>query len=354
MEKNFSVENNKIINNEELNLKKEKKEEEIEKLKEKVKEKENLKNKNKKDNKNKTLDELEQQINYKYNEKGELLHKETGEKCGKLDKVEYELVGKYVEKYIENYLIQNFNLTTLYVPNKSSIDFTKRDKNQAQCKILTTNDFPTNKRCLIIIQGAGPVRLGQWARSICINDNLYLGSMAPYVEKAIKNNMSVIILNPNERADFLDDTKDIEEFSTHEKHSVYVYNNIVKKNKNIKEIYILAHSVGGDCTLEILFKNKEDLLNGKIKKIAFTDSVHGDEYELLGKKGINKFRNISRNFVSSNKPAGEFVCDYKNSKTGIDCYSSGHARHEYTSGYAIEEIFNFFKSEEDKKNCHII
>ena len=242
---------------------------------------------------------------------------------------------------------------TLYVPNNISTDFTKRDENQAQCKILTTQDFPTNQKCLIIIQGVGPVRLGQWARSICINDNLNLGSMIPYIEKAIKNNMSVIILNPNERTDFSDDTKNIEEFSDHEKHSVYVYNNIVKKNKNIKDIYILAHSVGGDCTLEILFNNKEDLLNGKIKKIAFTDSVHGNEYESLGKKGIKIFRNISRNFVCSDKPAGEFICDYKNSKTGIDCYSSGHVRHEYTSGCAIEEIFNFFKKEEEKKKCLI-
>ena len=95
--------------------------------------------------------------------------------CGKLEKEEYELVGIYVEKYIENYLIENYNLTTLYVPNNNSTDYTKRNEKQAQCKILTTKDFPTNNKYLIIIQGAGPVRLGQWARSICINDNLNLG-----------------------------------------------------------------------------------------------------------------------------------------------------------------------------------
>ena len=148
--------------------------------------------------------------------------------------MEYELVGSYVAKYIELCLIQNFHLVTLYVPNNNSTDFTKRDETQAQCKILTTQDFPINPKCLIIIQGAGQVRLGQWARSVCINDNIYVGSMIPYVHKAINNNFSVIILNPNERTDFLDETKVIEEFSTHEKHSVYIYNNIIKKNKNIK------------------------------------------------------------------------------------------------------------------------
>jgi len=314
----------------------------------KSKEKTNIKEKKK----CKTLKELEDQIDYKYNEKGELVHKITGEKVGRLGKEEYELVGSYVEKYLEHYLIQNFHLITLYVPNNNSTDFTKRDEAQAQCKILTTQDFPINPKCLIIIQGAGPVRLGQWARSLCINDNIYIGSMIPYVDKAINNNFSVIILNPNERTDFLDDTKVIEEFSTHEKHSVYIYNNIIKKNKNIKQIYIIAHSVGGDCTLEILFNNKEDLLNGRIKKIAFTDSVHGDEYEQLGEKGVKIFRKISRNYICSNKPAGVFITDYKNSRTGTNCYSSGHHRHEYTSGYAIDEIFNFFKTE-DKKDCII-
>ena len=302
----------------------------------------------------KTLNELEAEINYKYNEKGELLHKVTGQKVGKLEKEEYELIGNYVEKYVEQFLIQKFNLITLYVPNETSNDFSKRDESQAQCKILTTQDFPTNPKCLIIIQGAGPVRLGQWARSLCINDNLNIGTMLPYIENAIKNNMSVIIFNPNQKTDFMDDTKPIKLFPDHEKHSLYVYDKIVKSNKNIKEIYIVAHSVGGDCTLEILFANMNDLLKRKIKKIAFTDTVHGEEYKKLGNKGIKIFRKISRNYVTSDKPLGEFVRDFNNCRGGINCYSSGHRRHEYTSGYAVDEIFKYFNSNEsDEKDCRI-
>jgi hypothetical protein len=132
-----------------------------------------------------------------------------------------------------------------------------------------------------------------------------------------------------------------------EAHSVYVYNNIVKTNKQIKDIYIVAHSRGGDCAVEILLKNKKDLLNGRIKKIAFTDSVHGEEYLDLGKEGIAQFRKISRNYVTSKKPLGDFVKDFKHAYGGVDCYSSGHNQHEYTSGTAIEEGFRFF---EDKNN----
>lgn len=294
--------------------------------------------------KEKIVNELEQLINYKYNEKGELINKKSKKKCDRLSKQEYELVGMYVQKYVENLIIKTFNLTTLYVPN-SFLYFTKRDESQAQCKIVTTKDFPTNPKCLLLIQGTGAVRLGQWARSVCINENLNLGTMIPYVEKGIKNNFSIIIFNPNERKDFCNEKKIIEEFSSMEKHCVYIYDNIVKKNKNIKEIYIVAHSMGGQCTVEILLNNKDDLLNGKIKKIAFTDSVHGEDYKKLGKNGVEKFREISRNYICSGKPVGEFVRDYTTSFGGVDCYSSGHKKHEYTSGTAIEKIFEYFNSD---------
>ena len=171
--------------------------------------------------------------------------------------------------------------------------------------------------------------------------------MIPYVDKAIKNNYSVLIMNPNEKKDFKTE-KTIEEFSTMEKHSVYVYNNIIKTNNNIKEIYIVAHSMGGECTVEILLNNKEDLLNRRIKKIAFTDSVHGEDYLKLGEEGVKIFREISRNYIGSDKPVGTFVRDYTTSYGGVDCYSSGHTKHEYTSGTAIDEIFKYFSEEEEE------
>ena len=345
-EKELNQKENENMPNHEKESKKKNKEEEKEEIKEKQNEflnkKENEKQKEIK--KEQSSEELEKLIDYKYNKEGELLHKETGKKVSKLSQKEYELVGKYVQKYVEELLIKKFNLTILYVPNNISTDYTKRDESQAQCKILTTKDFPKNPKCLLLIQGTGAVRLGQWARSVCINENLDLGSMIPYVEKAISNQFSVIIFNPNERRDFLYEENRIEEFITMEKHSVYVYNKIIKTNDNIKDIYIVAHSMGGACTVEILLNNKEDLLSGKIKKIAFTDSVHGEEYKDLGEKGIEQFRKISRNYVCSKKKAGEFERDYTTSYGGVDCYSSGHNKHEYTSGCAINEIFKYFNS----------
>jgi hypothetical protein len=50
---------------------------------------------------------------------------------------------------------------------------------------------------LILIQGTGAMRAGIWARSVCLNENLELGSMLPLIDAAQKQNMPVLVMNPN-------------------------------------------------------------------------------------------------------------------------------------------------------------
>lgn len=100
--------------------------------------------------------------------------------------------------------------------------------------------------------------------------------------------MSVIVFNPNERQDPV--TKEIiPEFNRMESHCLYVYENIVKKFSKAKEIYFVSHSMGGYCTVDILKKFPEDLNTGLIKKIAFTDSVHGRRPSILDKNTLLNF-----------------------------------------------------------------
>ena len=40
-----------------------------------------------------------------YVDKGELLHKITKKKCGKLNQQEYDLVGLYVQSFVENLIL---------------------------------------------------------------------------------------------------------------------------------------------------------------------------------------------------------------------------------------------------------
>lgn len=146
-----------------------------------------------------------------------------------------------------------------------------------------------------------------------INDSLDLGSMIPYVQDGFTNNMSIIIFNPNERKDSRTGNS-IPLFNTMENHCNYVYEEIIKKYSPAKEIYIVAHSMGGYCTIDLIKRNPEDLENGLIKKIGFTDSVHGTRYEKLKNKTYKCLTENSINFVTSNKPVGTLIRRAENSR----------------------------------------
>jgi hypothetical protein len=107
--------------------------------------------------------------------------------------------------------------------------------------------------------------------------------------------MSVIVFNPNERID-IESKEKIKEFSTMEKHCLWVYQNIVKTFSKAKEYYFVSHSMGGYCTVDLINEFRDDLNNGIIKKIAFTDSVHGTRYRILNTKTYLNFAKVRRYF----------------------------------------------------------
>jgi len=49
--------------------------------------------------------------------------------------------------------------------------------------------------------------LSLWARSVCINENLELGSVIPFLSEGDFSNMDKIILNPNQRTDYNNEVK---------------------------------------------------------------------------------------------------------------------------------------------------
>ena len=187
------------------------------------------------------LEKIENSIDYKYNNDGILHKKNSKERPKRLEYDEYEKVGNYVLKYIQYKILSEFDLLPMFIPLnpekefRNLKDFLDPDNDIAQCQIYCSEDFFTNPKCLIIIQGTGAVRVGIWSRQICINDCIEHGSMISYIKTAKEKKYSLIILNPNERNDDnKDKNKIIKEFQTIEKHSNYVYNNIIKNNDKIE------------------------------------------------------------------------------------------------------------------------
>jgi hypothetical protein len=136
-------------------------------------------------------------------------------------------------------------------------------------------------------------------------------------------------------------TKKIPNLSTNREHVLYVFDNIISKSP-AKKNYIVAHSAGGDGLMYLLRKRQEAILPN-LAKIAFTDSVHSllpcesDELKSF-------LKGNALHFVASDEPMGVPINNRYNFFERPACQevSAGHPKHEYTSGYCVQGVFDFF------------
>jgi len=116
-----------------------------------------------------------EEFNYSYNDSNELRHCLTNEKFIFLSQRHYNSLGGCIDTYIQSIMKSDqWNYDEIWLPIKEE----NTNDHHDQVNIFTSNDFQTNENgCLILIQGSGVVRPGQWARSCCINESLDIGSM---------------------------------------------------------------------------------------------------------------------------------------------------------------------------------
>lgn len=232
---------------------------------------------------------------------------------------------------------EQFGLEEKFIPFKKDIT----DKGYAQAPIYVSPDWKDNeKRALVLIQGTGEVRAGIWARSVWTSDSLDMGSMLPQIKFAVENKMSCLILNPNY---LKDEDRDVDpRIDTMKKHWIYAYKKYVISRCRADEIFIIAHSAGGTCWVELFKKYSSDFLE-RVKGIAFTDSAHKDFSDVLVDADEEEWvKNNCIHFVKSSKELGT----PEKSKSGgmIPTVSAGHPEHEYTTGSSWIEIQKFFKA----------
>ena len=120
-------------------------------------------------------------FNYSYDDHGVLRHRETSEKFIFLTQHHYNLLGNCIDRYIQSKIKADpWNYTELWLPIKDN----ESDDHHDQVNIFHSSDFKTNQNgCLILIQGSGAVRPGQWARSCCINECLDIGCKNNYFDR---------------------------------------------------------------------------------------------------------------------------------------------------------------------------
>jgi hypothetical protein len=264
---------------------------------------------------------------------------ETGEPFKFVDQKHYERIGDVVLEYIQEQMRTTYNLTEILLPLEGE---------GPKSNIFVSSDLATNQRgLLILIQGAGAVRAGQWARSVCINDSLNTGTVFPCLEFARAEEWAVIVLNPN--FTFVPGGRNqqvIPVVDTSERHCEYVWDHFVKSSP-AEKLYIIGHSCGGMWTVSLLGTYTQDFIN-RVQAVALTDSVHGSMHG-VSKEGKAYFKKCAVDWVASREGLGKFLLSASRSYNGCLHVSSGHHKHEYTTGSAHPQIFEFFRRMQQDK-----
>ena len=240
------------------------------------------------------------------------------------NQLRYEKVGNAVTDHIYQVMETNFNLKRDLLRNDDL------ESDQETSFVFVSNDFQDpNKKKLILINGSGAVKAGQWARSIIINDNLYSGSMLPYIDWALKNDLEVLILNTNESGPNKKGSR------TPLEHAQTAWNKYFTNTVTEKSVFIVAHSFGGVVIQNIAEKNYN--FDQIVAKVAFTDSVH------MGSIDCTEIPIV--NWISSKKDANTFL----ENEHGCEMRSAGTTQHAWTSHFAMNHIFDWLLTNKYQK-----
>ncbi|CAB1456388.1 unnamed protein product [Pleuronectes platessa] len=132
----------------------------------------------------KTLEEFE----YAFSEHGQLRHIKTGEPfvfnaredLHRWNQKRYEALGEIITQYVYELLEKKCNMTKRFLP----LDAT--DEEPTSFIYLSPDALSNPSKLLVLIQGSGVVRAGQWARRLIINQDLDSGTQIPFITRAIE------------------------------------------------------------------------------------------------------------------------------------------------------------------------
>jgi hypothetical protein len=104
----------------------------------------------------------------------------------------YDALGDIIYKHIQKVMVNKYKYTEHWLPEDDSID--KAYKTNI---FMSPNALDNPDKLILLIQGSGAVRPGQWARALCINNSLDNGAMFKYMEQAEQEGYSIVMVNPN-------------------------------------------------------------------------------------------------------------------------------------------------------------
>jgi len=201
--------------------------------------------------------------NLHFNENGELLFIDSGQKFEKGSRTMYQNVKRLVSEHIRHIMEEKYHLVPVPYSHGTLTHLLISEETQLE-PYYTSKDLKTSKKVLLILRGAG-AGAGVWSEFLCISEGLQSGSMLPYIKKALSMNYAIVIPNPNLNCYRNDDRNKV-----YMEHLLCIWKDVISQAETID---IVAFSYGGVCALHLLSLQTTQFVQ-KVKHIAFVESVH--------------------------------------------------------------------------------
>ncbi|XP_063313547.1 putative protein ARB2BP isoform X2 [Pelobates fuscus] len=313
------------------------------------------------------ISESLEDLHYYFNEQGELRHMITKKpflynfyKNGyDRNHKRYKILGDMITLHVYELLEKECDLQSIQIPTDAS------DEEPKSFFFMSKELLSMQTSLLVLLQDKGVIRAGQWGQKAIFHHSLEKGTQIPYIKTAIRDHMSVIVLNPNdnflemkEETQIVVKKEEESEFfcdlhtshvhkkafipkrgcSSPEEHTSYVWDHFISKSAATNVAFI-AHGYGGLVFLDLLCKKSVEVMS-KVSAVAFIDSSHHTEHQArTDPKVMNWMRTNCRSWVVSFKPLDRPIGTLRK----FDCHkvSAGTENHNLAPYNALQSVFRF-------------
>lgn len=182
-----------------------------------------------------------------------------------------------------------------------------------------------------------------WARSVCVNHGLELGSVLPLLRYAQEKGYSAIVLNPNMSHDPLTKSP-IDCSASMTRHCRYVWETLIRKSP-AKSTAMIAHSAGGMCAANLIDKYTKEFFT-RCEALVFTDAGYHSVYSSpnVDRDMIKRLTEIGIHYKAyrhDHKEVGEVFAKQFGPILEV---SAGTSDHVLTTGISTPAIISFLNN----------
>ncbi|KAG8587141.1 hypothetical protein GDO81_005586 [Engystomops pustulosus] len=319
-------------------------------------------------------------LKYSFNQHGELRHLVTKEPFvynyykNEHDRnhKRYKILGDMITLHVYELLEKECFLERIPLPIDAS------DEEPKACFFMSKEALTKHTNLIVLLQDRGVIRSGQWSQKVIVHHSIERGTQIPYINTALRDNNSIIVLNPNDnfvemkeepqalvkREDepgslevggasdlFTTDKKLVllkKCSSSPEEHTIYVWDHFITRSA-ARSVSFIAHGYGGLVFMDLLCKRSHDVMS-KVSAVAFIDSRHHAQHQVRTDPEIQAWiRSHCRSWVTCTKPLDRPTGSLRK----LDCakVSVGTENHDLAPSFALHSIFRFLsRSAKNRRN----